>query len=310
MTSLNPIGFRIAQLAMTHAVEPFNQEITDQAVRDAINGIAIPSCPTIIVKLSEAIRANTADLETLSRLISSDVGLAASVLRLANSPFFRLRTKVQAIRDAIAVLGLRNLLTIAYGATLQQSLRQHYCISMDRFWNRSMYKPIVTASLNAYLSKPYGDNAYTFGLFADTGIPVLMQRFANYKDTLVLANSDPTRFTRLEDERHHISHTIIGAMLACDWHLPSDVYIAIAFHHSFSTFENPVPDVTTPVRDLVAIGLIADYMVSQFLGLPHDTEWQSYGRIAANHLGLTDKHLAELYLTITPELEEARTYYT
>lgn len=283
-------------------------EVTDDAVRDTFNSIAIPSCPTVIVRLIDAIRKDAADLKVLAPLIATDVGLAASVLRLANSPFFKLPTKAQTIQAAVSVLGLRNLVRIAYNVTLHQSLGRSSNIAMERFWNRSALKPIAAASLASTLSMRSADDAYTFGLFSDAGIAVLMQRFANYKETLALANQSLDRFTDAEDERHKINHALVGAMLAHQWHLPPSVYRAIGHHHDFRIFAATPAAVNDATLDLVALGVVADFMVSRFLNVEHDAEWPHVAPIAVAHLGITLEQLDDLYQSIVPELDEAKQY--
>lgn len=283
-------------------------DVTDDSVRDTINSIAIPSCPTVIVRLVDAIRQDTVDLKALAQLIATDVGLAASVLRLANSPFFKLPTKAQTVATAISVLGLRNLVRIAYNVTLHQSLGHSCNVAMERFWSRSAYKPIAAASLASILSTHSADDAYTFGLFCDAGIAVLMQRFANYKETLSLANHSNDRFTRTEDNRHNINHAIVGAMLAHQWHLPPDVYRAIGHHHDFRIFEATPTTATDGLLDLVALGVVADFIVSRFLTVEQDVEWHSAASIVTGHLGITLQQLDDLHQIILPKLEEARQY--
>lgn len=286
----------------------FDIDITDDAVRNTINSIAIPSCPSVILRLVDAIREDTADMKTLAQLIATDVGLSASVLRLANSPFFKPRRKAQTIHAAVSVLGLRNLLRVAYNVTLHQSLGRSSNVAMERFWSRSAYKPIATASLASLLSPRSADGAYAFGLFCDAGIAVLMQRFANYKETLSLANRSPVRFTRTEDDRHSVNHAIVGAMLAQQWHLPPNVYRAIGHHHDYRIFEAPPAMATQGVLDLVALGVVADFIVSRFLAVEQDSQCCAAAPIVIAHLGITPQHIDDLYQAVLPPLEEARQY--
>lgn len=288
---------------------PFSDiDVTDDAVCDTLNSIAIPSCPTVIVRLVEALRQDTADLKTLAQLIATDVNLAAAVLRLANSPYFKLPTKAQTIHTAVSVLGLRNLVRIAYNVTLHQSLGRSCNVAMEHFWSRSAYKPIAAASLATFLSTHSADNAYTFGLFCDTGIAVLMQRFANYKETVSLANRSTGRLTRVEDDRHNINHALVGAMLAHQWHLPPDVYRAIGHHHDIRIFEAAHNTASDGLLDLVALGILADLIVSRFLAVEQGIEWHAAAPIVIGHFGISLQQLDDLYQAILPELEDARQY--
>ena len=100
----------------------FDADLTDEAAVETLKEVSVPPCPEIIAELLEEARREDIDFIRISRLITGDVALAAAVLKSANSPFFALRRKVQSVQQAVAVLGLRNLLKIVYGVVLKQSL--------------------------------------------------------------------------------------------------------------------------------------------------------------------------------------------
>ena len=72
-----------------------------------LRGVEIPSCPAILTRLQKEIASPNASLSTVGTLISSDVALAGSVLKVANSAAFGLSRKVTTIQQALPVLGMR-----------------------------------------------------------------------------------------------------------------------------------------------------------------------------------------------------------
>lgn len=286
----------------------FESEITDEAALHALKAIGIPPCPSVVLALQgEAAKAD-ADFRHLARLIGGDVGLAAAVLKLANAPFFGLSGKVLSIQQALTVLGLRNLLKIVYTITLQQGLGQGGKVRMERFWDRSAYKPIAVVTLARRLSQVSADDAYVFGLFHDMGIAALLQQLDGYRETLSRANASSQPFTRIEDDKHRVNHAMAGARLAREWMLPNDVCWAIFYHHNFKLFDQPTEYATPQVRDLIAIATMTEYLVASFLGRPVEAEWRDRGCLALAHFGLTAEDLERLAEEATPALEEARAY--
>lgn len=180
--------------------------------------------------------------------------------------------------------------------------------SLDRFWDRSNYHAIVCGRLARYLRSISADGAYTFGLFNDCGIPILIQRFPDYKETLRLANQSEQSFVAIENERHHTSHALVGAILARSWHLPEIICKAIGDHHSMELLSGTPPAVEGDVSALCAISLIADYIVNDFLHVKQEAEWAQYGAQAMAYLGLGEDELAELRSDIDEELEETHAY--
>ncbi|MFM7532451.1 MAG: HDOD domain-containing protein, partial [Rubrivivax sp.] len=61
------------------------REIDHQRQRGALRQVVIPPCPEELVRLREALQASEPDLTEVARIASSDVAMAAVLLRNANS---------------------------------------------------------------------------------------------------------------------------------------------------------------------------------------------------------------------------------
>lgn len=286
----------------------FAAELSDQGVREVLESITIPPCPSVIHTLLEQARRPEVDARLLAGLIGADVGVAAAVLQAANAPFFGMRGRATSVAQALAVIGLRNLMKIVYGVMLGQGLGGGRAATLERFWERSRYLPIATAALARSLSRVDADEAYTYGLFHNMGIPVLMQEFVDYRATLVAANAAPEGFTRVEDERHRVNHAMVGAIFAREWRLPSALCWAVFYHHNPQIFGHPTEYATDEVLDLIALGRIAEHLVAGFLGRPDDPEWILAGKAMLARFGLDATDAEPLGEGIWPMLEESRAY--
>jgi HD-like signal output (HDOD) protein len=292
---------------MTDPAEIFDSDLSDEAAAETLKSISIPPCPEIVVELLDEVRQDEMDFLKVSRLITGDVALAAAVLKTANSPFFALRRKAQSVQQAVSVLGLRNLLKIIYGVVLKESLGGS-SLEMTRFWERSNYNAVVSSYLAARVSGVSADDAYTFGLFHDAGLAILMQKFPGYKQTLMLANAMPRGVTSIEDERHHTNHVIIGALLGRNWYLPDHVVWAIRYHHEYSIFSAPRQHATPEVCLLVAIRLLSEHIVARFLNYPDDGEWEQSKEAALSHLGWFEDDIEDMAGGMQQDLREIRAY--
>jgi HD-like signal output (HDOD) protein len=286
----------------------FEADLSYEVAVETLRNISVPPCPEIIVELLGEAKREDIDFIRISRLITGDVALAAAVLKSANSPFFALRRKVQSVQQAVAVLGLRNLLKIVYGVVLKQSLGGTGAPQLARFWDRSNYNAVVSAYLAGRLPGVSSDDAYTFGLFHDAGIAILMQKFADYKQTLMRANAALLAFTAAEDEAHHTNHVIVGALLARNWYLPDQVVWAIRYHHEPDIFAKPRKRATPDVCLLVAIRLISEHIVARFLNYPDDAEWECHKEAALAHLGWFEDDIDDLARGLAVDLREIQAY--
>ena len=292
--------------ATPHGAEPSSEEISQ-----VLGNIVIPPCPRIVIAMVQEARSDEPDLLKLDKLICGDMGLASAVIKSANSPFYGLNHKVQAVKSALQVLGIRSVTNIVTLLALRNALSAPGQASdpfWNQFWDRTNYHAIACSRLARQLRFISTDGAYTFGLFNDCGIPVLVQRFADYKATLQLACTTERPFVEIEEERHQVSHTLIGAILARSWQLPDLVADAIRDHHNFDLLYGETPAGQGDIAALAAISLIADYLVNDFVGAPQESAWQLHGAQALDYLGFDEEEMLESKTDILEELQEAQSY--
>jgi HD-like signal output (HDOD) protein len=290
---------------MDNQVKP--AQIDSQVAENILKSIHIPPCPEVVMALIKETRQPEVDFSKLVKLISGDVGLAASMLKTANSPFFALRKKVSSIQQAVAVLGLKNLIQIVTGSALHNALGGDK-VTMERFWDRSNSTAVVASHLAAKLHGISREDAYTLGVFHDCGIPILMQKFPDYKEKLAAANQSAELVITIEDQHYSTNHAMVGNMLARSWFLPDHISQAILVHHDHSIFTYPDDRTTPVVCALVAITLVAEHIAATSMGLTDDAEWQVTGPLAQDYLGLSVEDMTEITEDALAELEEVRAY--
>ncbi len=282
-------------------------QIDSQVAADILKSIHIPPCPAVVLALMEEIRKPQCDFGKLVKLISGDVGLAASMLKTANSPYFALSKKVSSVQTAVSVLGLKNLMQIVTGSALQKALGGEK-VAMERFWDRSNSTAVVASHLARKLHGVSREDAYTLGLFHDCGIPILMQKFPDYKEKLATANQAAELVIAIEDQNYATNHAVVGSMLARNWYLPEHVSQAIQVHHDHYIFTQPDDGLSPTVCALVAIAVVAEHIAVTSMGVADDAEWHLIGEAAQDYLGLNSEDMTELTEEALAELEEIRGY--
>jgi HD-like signal output (HDOD) protein len=279
---------------------PFNPDLPDpieKQMRMEIRQIGIPPCPTVIIEIDREFSKAEPDFSLLSKVISSDVGLSATLIKTTNSPFFGFSKKVRTVPEALLVLGLRLIVQTIAGLSLQKVFQ--HVPHMDRFWASSATMARVSGWLATRLRNRCGvrpEDAYTFGLFRDCGIPVLMIPFPDYRDILRQANEEQDlSFTAVEDRLISINHATVGADLAETWLLPDEIIHAIRHHHDLALAKSPESPVIPAVSwTMIAIAQLAEHLIQLKTGLALTHEWGKAIDIVQRELGLTSETLATL----------------
>ena len=280
-------------------------EASQDFVADLLKTIFIPPCPTVVAALMQESWREEVDFLRVVQLIGSDVSLVAAVMKMANSSMFLAQQRVDSIQKAVILLGTKNVFAIVTGIGLSQSLGPKN-VGMEQFWTRTNCHTLAVTRLARRLPGVPVEDAYLFGLFHDCGVPILMQRFADYADTMALALRSARPVWQVEQERHHTDHALVGAMLARNWQLPPVIAKAIAAHHDFGRLERHSEDADGVVLGLTAISLVADHLLARMSDQADDVEWMAHGATAMEYLGFDEAEMDDICRDLNDEIAAIR----
>lgn len=265
-----------------------------------IASVSIPPRPSVVAAVMEEQRSADPNMGRIAQLIAADVGLSAAMIKTVNSPFYGLRQKVTDINRAVSMLGMKNVVSLVTSLSLRNAVPTQ---GLDRFWDSAARTALLAAYLAKHLGSVSKEDAHLFGLFHDAGIPLMMRRFEDYKETLKQANMEPARaFTDVEDDRHSTNHAAVGSLLATSWQLPEHMRHAIALHHDLGVYQSSLP---AESLNLIAVVHLAEHIESGHSRLASDAEWDKMGAATLAHLMLEDEQLEEIARDAREMLEES-----
>lgn len=260
-----------------------------------LRGIDIPACPAVLVDLDTELRKEAPDQRAIARLISRDVALSGQVMQVANSPAFSTGREVGSIIHALTVLGMRQTFNLVVTQLLKIALAGRPEVPMDRFWDNSAATARVAAELARRLRCVKPDMAYTFSLFHDCGIPLLMKRFPDYRAVLDQANAAENEiFTAVEEARLGTNHAVVGYFLARRWRLPEYVAQGILLHHEYDSLDSGASEVQPESQAVVAINVLAEHITRLHASQGEEQEWVKAAEPVGAFLGLAADDLADL----------------
>lgn len=274
-------------------------------LESTLNDTGIPSRPAILDRVHIEMLKEEPDLNLLARIISADVALAGGLISIANSPYFGFHGRVRSVNEALMILGL----DVACRAIAGLILRKLFpvTLALERFWDASA----GIARLSGWLAqhpdigvKIHANDAYTFGLFRDCGIAVLLHRFPYYHEVLLQANSEQTlNFTQVEEIQCPTNHAVIGSLLAQSWWLPEEISTAIRLHHEYAILQKNDSTILPPAtRGLIAIAQLAEHIFQHHTGLSKTQEWSKSSEVCLELLEINGEQLAGFYVEGAPIL--------
>lgn len=223
----------------------------------ARNVRALPSLPPVVLELMQLVRQNEVQLDAITNTLRLDQALSIKVLQLANSPFYGLSGRIDAVRDAINILGLRQIgsLVLAAALTLQFEKLHGQSLHMEAFWRHS----IGCAAAARLLALRIGldeQAAFTAGLLHDVG-RLVVDSHHPLEAAQAIAWAEQNDMPHCEAERIllGIDHTELGAWVCRHWRFTSDVIEAIGGHHHPPTAGAPSLIDVVHVADAIAHAL-------------------------------------------------------
>jgi HD-like signal output (HDOD) protein len=260
----------------------------ERALEQSLRDIGIPPRPLILEHVAEEMRKPEPDFRRLANFVSGDVALAAGLLRTANSPYFGFETRAKTVMQALLMLGLEAASRAIAGLVLRRIFPPLPAI--ERFWDGSAR----VARTSGWLVRKLGvrdnvraDDAYTYGLFRDCGIPILMKKFPGYVDVLKAANAEPEKpFTGIEQTRCPTNHALVGSLMAHSWLLTDDLSDAIRHHHDAVALASMPQGISPVAARMAALGQLAELLVQRSTGMSMTREWGKLGGACQAILGI------------------------
>ncbi len=208
----------------------------------------LPSLSIVVSQLLTLLQRDDVAMAELMEEISRDQGLAARILRIANSPFYGLSSHIGSLTDAGAMLGVHTLSNIVTAAGIMGQFPPTADESFDRL---SFWKHAIGVGVCARVLARHGgldaEVAFTAGLLHDIGKLVMAAYFEDdFSQVLVYRDEHDCLLRDAEQAVLGFDHTVIGARVARHWKLPEPVINAIQHHHALM-------DVASPLSELVHV---------------------------------------------------------
>ena len=219
--------------------------------------IDIPAQPEVLATLSMLLLDENVNLQAVSALISTDMALAASVLKAVNSSLYGLRGRVQSVQQAITHLGTREIASVTFAMGLKAVFPA--APELTPLWERASVRGLVMGRIGSALSvDPWA--AHSAGLFEECGKAVLFRHASERYRLLLAAAADDEELLMLEHDAFGVSHDALGAALCESWGLAPAAVASVRYHVIVNTTrELPMQ---LPRRAICALSVLAHALMT------------------------------------------------
>lgn len=214
----------------------------------------LPAIPAVVQEVIASFKNTNQDSAVLARKIAQDHGLSAKMLRVANSTFYGLPRKVGSVQDAVTVIGINSVRSLALSAGFAHAFPPTAHGPFDRaaYWKRS-FRVAGYAKALAQCLRQDQQMAFTAGMFHDIGELVLdiciPEQFAGM---LERQKNSGLGLIEIEQSELGCDHALIGAEMARRWNFPPQI------EHAILHWRKPEHEPFEPVTGIVYAAVLLE----------------------------------------------------
>jgi HD-like signal output (HDOD) protein len=258
----------------TAACEPFAVDLQEQIDRKEIK---LPEIPAIVFELNEVIADPVASAADIAQVVNKSPSLTALLLKIVNSPFYGFPAKIDTISRAVAILGTKEVSSLALGIstiTMFNGIPPRI-IDMQAFLKHSLACGIVARIVAAHKNIPQTEQLFVAGLLHDLGRLIAYQNYpgrATHLLSRALKGEEP--LYDIEPEFLGCRHTDIGRYLLQKWKLPLSLENNLFYHHNPSQADNQMQAAIVHLADIMTNALGLGTSGSRFVPRFDEDAWE------------------------------------
>jgi diguanylate cyclase (GGDEF)-like protein len=209
-----------------------NEKIFDSIFEKADN---LPTLPGVAIKLLEVVQDQNSAITEIGKILSTDPPLSAKVLKIVNSSFYSLPSKITSVNHAIRMLGINSVKNLALSFSVINKFSSMGLKNFDytNFWKDSLIGAISVKLLGEKIIQPYSDDIFFLGLLQNIGILTLChcvpEKFSLVSEAY---KKNGLHLYQAESQILGFNHMEVGEFLAKSWGLPETFYTPIGYHHN------------------------------------------------------------------------------
>ncbi|MCP3943961.1 MAG: HDOD domain-containing protein [Desulfobacteraceae bacterium] len=216
----------------------------------------LSNVPSVALEVYSVAMDPKSEIDDIQEIIQLDQVMTLMLLKLVNSPFYGLSQKVNSVKEAVIMLGVDEIINIAFGLSLSESFKAPGLgglIEPRELWEHSVRTALIGKYLCREKKKLADKGVFAACILHDFGKFFFIENFPDeYRRVIELSEEKKLPVYDLEEEVFGYDHGAIGGMIAEKWNLPESLVQAVWFHHHPSSAANH--------PDLAAITGFASYL--------------------------------------------------
>lgn len=129
------------------------------------------------IRIKELVDDESSSIDDISEVILLDPALVATILKLANSSFFKYPGKIDTVSKAVLVLGITEVYSLVIAFFTQKAFKQINAEQsyLDEFWSKSVDCALIVKFIGSKFGIPNAERLFILGLLHNLGELIIHQ---------------------------------------------------------------------------------------------------------------------------------------
>lgn len=191
----------------------------------------MPQFPQSVTLLQKELSNPNCSFSSIAETISTDPSLSAEIIRIANSPVYRIPNKISDVKQAVRLIGLLGVKALLYNFGVNKVFTKRY--NKNEINHHSYYVALIASYIMQYKNlNRLAEDVYIISLLHDMGKIIVNSLTDNLEEKLYLiCREKHIPISVLEDLADGYNHSLIGAEVAKKWDFPEKYVETIRYHH-------------------------------------------------------------------------------
>lgn len=243
------------------------------------------SLPDIYVRVKAVIYDPDSTMTDVSDVLSYDPAICARLLKVANSAFFGVPSKVETIKAAIRLLGTQQVHDLVLAATITKSFPDipDNLISMEDFWVNSVRCGLLAKLLGEQCNSRDTERFFVGSLLHDVGHLIMYQTVPEEsQEALIAARQNHRPLYLVERDIVGCDYGQVGSELMQSWNFPQSWIEAVRYQNEPAdarefSFDASIMHLSVRLNDIDSTGEVPaealnliDPIAWEITGIPED----------------------------------------
>jgi len=231
-----------------------------------IDQLKLPTISNECMQILDMLSDKDVDITNITRIISTDALLSATVIKYANSPLYRRSQSITSIGLAVSLLGIKNVTAAVMMATMK-AFSTNKTLVDSTVWEHNLAISTLCKVVANHTYPETADEMELIGLLHDMGALILSANYGEaYLDLYKQSSDHGIPLDELETSTFGYNRDDVMLKIADEFRLPEDIKRIVCHFHS----SDPVTDLDSINNQHTLILSLAHYIESMRKDKPHN----------------------------------------